>query len=479
MKRKNLILISWLVLFAIAFSKPVLADDGGLASMVESMQKAMKDMTKTIEAQNQKIQVQDHKIQDLENRPAGSVSMAVPQGGESKIPPTMSDADFKDKLDTTMGNVGTSKWLKDLKFSGDLRLRYEPATFHSGNPAASGDMNRFRFRLRYGFEKKFTPDMKVGFRLASGSTTDGTSTNQTLTGNFVDKVHTIDRAYAIYTPAWAAKKGVLDKSEFGGGKFTNPFTRGSTDMVWDDDVNPEGAYEMFDFTLLDHEDMGLKAYALLGQMILTQNAHAAGVNNAELYAYQFGIMPEVKVGDMPLKFTDAVSFYDYNDYGKHTNFTVAGGNPTAIGDATTLAGAPFKVFDIYNSVEFKPLASLPVVKLYIDFARNVGAEGSLQAADGEQDAWALGTKLGKAADKGTWELGYAYKYIEANSVVGAFNDSDFGHSGRRGSVFSGKYAITDSVQAGLTGFVLNNLNSDALARDQQELRFLCDLVWSF
>ena len=100
----------------------------------------------------------------------------------------------------------------------------------------------------------------------------------------------------------------------------------------------------------------------------------------------------------------------------------------------------------------------------------------------EEDAWALGVKLGSILKKGDWELSYAYKRIGANSVPG-FSDSDFGnagHSGHRGSVFKAGYALTDNISLNLAAFFVNNLNpgTGSVIHEEQR-RFQTDLVWKF
>ena len=53
------------------------------------------------------------------------------------------------------------KWLDDLEFSGDLRLRYQGECFSGRN---TKNRNRARFRLRFGFKKTWLDDqMEVGF----------------------------------------------------------------------------------------------------------------------------------------------------------------------------------------------------------------------------------------------------------------------------------------------------------------------------
>ncbi len=475
MKRKFLFTTAAWGLAVLVAASPVMADDSQLLSMVQNMQDQMKEMQKTINQQNQKIQ-------RLESQPA--ITTAAAGEMHSSIPAPITDDAFKDKLDNYMGGKDAGKWLQDLKFSGDFRLRWESVNYAKGNVNHSGNENRARFRLRYGFEKKFGSTMKVGFRLASGSLTNGNSTNQTLTGNFSNKALDIDRAYAIYTPKWT-NIGPIEKTEIGGGKFANPFTRGSTEMIWDDDLNPEGLYEMLDFKLIDGEDFGLKSWFTAGQFILRESAHnSSTASNSELYAFQLGLTPEIKIMDQPLKFTNSISFYNYSDYAHNSTFTASGatltaGNPTATGDTTTLAANNFRVLELYNAVEFKPVDFLPVFKPYFDIAVNTAENATEDKARGENLAWALGLKIGKAKKKGEWEIGYAYKYIEANSVVGAFADSDFNGAGRYGNVLGAKYAITDTLVFGITGFLDNNLNHDTLARDQWERRFFADLVWAF
>lgn len=477
-RKKRWTALNLLIVLVFGFNQIARADDAQLVSMVNQLQKEMSEMRKTIESQNDKIT-------RLESRSPANISMPASGGNAENLP--MSDKEFGVRLGHALGD--SDQWLKDLKFSGDMRLRYEHVDYRKGNVNHSGNENRERFRLRYGFEKKFNPDMKVGFRLASGQLTDPSSTNQTLTGNFADKNNLIDKAYAIYTPSWA-KKGIVDKLELGAGKFTNPFTRGSSDMVWDTDVNPEGAYEMIDTKLIDTEDFGLRSYLTAGQLILREAAHTnttLTAANSEIYAFQAGLNPEIKLGDTPIKLLDAVSFYNYSDYAHNSTFAaansganLAGGNPNVDGDATTLDANAFRVLEIYNSLEFKPISTLPSVNPYFDWAVNTADNAAPPSAGNQNQAWALGMKLGSQPKvKGDWSMGYAYKYIEANSVVGAFNDSDFGHSGRRGNVLSAEYKLTDGLSLSATGFLLNNLNHDTLTRDQLEKRFFVDLVWSF
>ncbi|MFA5159439.1 MAG: putative porin, partial [Candidatus Omnitrophota bacterium] len=192
-------LASILVVCLMVFSSAAFADETQLMDMVKNMQKQMTDLQSTVMAQKAELQA-------LKAGGGGKIAMA-PSGVEAT--PPMSEAEFNQRLSDSTG--GASKWLKDLKFSGDLRLRYE--AFHLKTAANNGyepNRNRFRFRLRYGFEKTFNPEMKVGFSMASGDKAvstgyngDPISTNQTLGNNFDFKNIWIEKAYATYTPEWA------------------------------------------------------------------------------------------------------------------------------------------------------------------------------------------------------------------------------------------------------------------------------------
>ncbi|HRK62314.1 MAG TPA: putative porin [Candidatus Omnitrophota bacterium] len=466
--KKNSILKALSLALATVFSltSTVFAQDANLTKLVEQLQQQMSSMQQTITSQNAKIA-------SLEGRGASAHIPAPKSEG-------MTEEKFKKALEKELGK--DYKTFKNLKFSGDIRLRYEAFDHTSGNASETDPRNRFRYRLRTGLEKKFNDEWKAGFGLASSEATpDNVSTNTTLDNNFTYKDIYIEKVYATYTPNWA-KKGAVENLEITGGKFKNPFEKGSSDMIWDRDVTPEGLYQSVDFRILDTESIKATGWFTAGQFILDEDsATKGGTADAELYAYQFGINPKFKVPGMekPLGWTSAVSWYDYSDYAVDTNFgTLARGNANATGPAAQLDAKDFGVIEFYNELNI-PVLGTPV-RPYFDVARNMSHKSGLGSAPGQDMAWALGLTIGKAKKKGEWEIGYAYKNIEANSVVGAFNDSDFGttgHSDKRGSVFKGKYMFTDFLEFGAAGIFTNGISN--LVRDEESRRFQIDLVWKW
>lgn len=482
MKRKFLFLTAaWVVATAVA-SAPVMADDAQLLAAVQSMQDQMKDMQRTIQQQNQKIQ-------RLESQGPVSTGAAVSDAGASA---PMSDYEFNERLSAATG--GANKWLKDLKFSGDLRLRYEAFDYEEGSSAESDSRNRFRYRLRYGFEKKFSDEMKIGFGMASGENSgtnglnvDPTSTNTTLDNNFNFKAINIEKAYAAYSPDFA-KIGPIENFTITGGKMNNPFEKGSSDMIWDRDVKPEGLTEQFNFKVLDSDNFDMKAFFTAGQFILDEDSAKRG--DANLFAYQFGVNPVIytPLFEKPVDVLQAFSFYDYNNYARNNNFVIGGtslarGNPNVDQVSTELDAGNFKVIESYSELAIYPL-NIPT-RFFVDFAYNPGGDPNYDGTilgNEEQFANAFGVKFGGILEKGDWELGYAYKHIGANAVVGAFNDSDFGdgHAGKAGHVFKAGYALTDSLTLNAAALFVENLNAySAGILGQKQRRFQVDLVWKF
>ncbi len=466
------------------------ADDAQLLNMVQEMQNSMKQMQRTIDSQNDKIE-------RLERRPAGS-------GAATSVEPAatgpMSDYEFNERLSAATG--GANKWLKDLSFKGDLRLRYEAFQNTNGTSSETDDRNRFRYRLRYGFEKKLSEDMKIGFSMASGESSAGTqvdptSTNTTFDSNFNYKDVFIEKAYASYAPPILRGYGPLKNTTIILGKQDNLFEKGSSDIVWDRDVKPEGAIEKFDFALLDGSSFDLNAWATLGQFVLDEDSAVGG--DANLFAHQLGWNAVVYTPflERPVDYLGAISYYSYDGYAKNGNSAIAGtslarGNSNVTGATGNLDVADFEVIELYNEISVYPMG-VPFRPFY-DIAYNGG--GALSDFDqdnntsdtagaiglDERTAWAFGLKVGGINKKGDWEASWAYKYIAANAVPG-FNDSDFGntgHSGKRGNVFKLGYALTDSLTLNGAAFFVENLNSGTGGvLDEQQRRFQMDLVWKF
>lgn len=169
-------------------------------------------------------------------------------------------------------------WVSRIRFSGDVRVRYEGQFFPEGSDPLSAvnynaintgspyntlnpqfangnlyywptfntdqDRNRARLRARLGMEADLFDGFYAGIRLATGDTNAPVSFNQTLGGsggNFSKYSIWLDRAFIKYSP-WS-------DLTFSAGRFDNPFFT-TTDLVYHRDLGFDGfaaqaKYEIF------------------------------------------------------------------------------------------------------------------------------------------------------------------------------------------------------------------------------------------
>ncbi len=451
-------------IMTVAQVAPAFADAAGdVTAMLENMQREMSQMQRTIDQQNLRIQ-QLESSRVLESpQPNAAISQ----------PAAMTEADWQKGIKDNIGEA--IPWLKGVKQGGDFRLRYEAFDYYDFQPTSGATQdrsrNRFRIRLRWGMEKDFADDWKFAFRMATGSTTDNTSTNQTLgnSGYFNFKQFNIERAFVTYAPNSMKDYGAIKGVKIAAGKTDNPFLRYSTGMVWDGDVTPEGIYEQATVQLYGSEENKVNLNLTAGQFITNENSALesdAGLNGYQAAVnwstYNFGT-------DLPVDFSLAGSYYDYTNWFQ----TVANNSAsTSYLRTNTLAADTFRVVDIYPEIQF--YVNRQPVTLWADYAKNVGIEGtesglSLGNDIHDQDTgWGAGAKIGKIKKKGDWEAHYGYYEIGANAVVAAFNDSDFGgpggngHTNRQGHKFGVGYGLTDAVSVNWTGYLVEPLNPSTL-----------------
>ena len=172
-----------------------------------------------------------------------------------------------------------------FKVSGDFRLRYE---YNAG--AVTGDWDRGALRGRLGATYSATDAVTIGARLATGDPDDPNSSDVTFS-NFADDFDvSLDLAYAAVT---------LGDAKLWGGKFLLPFTR--TDLVWDGDVNPQGAAAAY------RRPLGPAIFRVSGLYFAVDQTVAG--SDSSMVGGQVGL--EWPATDA-LKFDLAVAEYDYS-----------------------------------------------------------------------------------------------------------------------------------------------------------------------
>ena len=388
---------------------------------------------------------------------AGAESLATAQ----TIPPSSAAqgdlAQKVAKLEADLGNSrkdleGRLKTLDPFVFSGDVRLRAEP-TF--GGPGdRSQDRFRERIRLRFNAEAQLNDQLKGGFSFASGDLNNSISTNQTANQYATRKPLAIDRAYATYNPSWFRPLTVT------GGKFAYPWF--NTELVWDKDLNPEGAGETLAFNV---KTPVLKKFSLVGfQMPFAENKRTA-VNDKSFYntmVYGEQLQTFWQFGGR-IKLSAYTSFYDWK-YADSIALSVAMANSTspdngllplnnnglqnsiatvtvtnAVTGAKTITSAQFAskfgILDSLAQLDVRTPSERWPITFVGDFAQNtracenvrnipVAAVYSAPCDSRARHGYWLEGRIGRTDRKGDWQFGYTRIVIEREAIIGAFNYSE-------------------------------------------------------
>jgi hypothetical protein len=353
------------------------------------------------------------------------------------------------------GTAGTvPEWLNKFKFSGDFKYRHETI-----DGTTDGDWNdgvsRNRIRARFGLEYEVNEEMDLNFRFASGLF-DPASTNQTLTDSFSTKNFLLDRAYLDWHPIWMNEVNVY------AGKMKNPFyTPLKTELVWDGDLNPEGGA----IGKVDRIDQDTNLYFTGAGFWVDKDS--GGVDTS-LWGAQSYFRKELECERYALC---GVSYYDYGNIENRGDLSSTWGpvstfygNTTKEREGDEVYATDFNIFEVFGEYGFES-CGMPM-SIGGDWVTNFAADS------GENVGWLIGMTFNKASGKGTWQGHYNYRDVEADAVLGAFNDSDFanGVTDSKGSEFGYDYMLAENVMGSLYYF-LNERGPD----DEDVRKFQADI----
>lgn len=345
-----------------------------------------------------------------------------------------------------------SDQIQSLKFGGDLRLRQEDFRKRG---AGTTDRNRNRLRLRFGAEMQLPENVAAIFRLASG-TGEQVSTNQTYSNMGSQKSIFIDQAYARWTPAFEGGSAYLAS-----GKMQNMLWRVySSDIVWDDDLNPEGFSEGGEW-LFPSANLTVFANAL--QMA----AHEASNTGKDpwLFSQQLGAETRLPL-DSRLRAAAAYhKWSDENKMGLGQTVTQDGNQRTAGGLHLDRYGVGELTGQLSTRLGQTPLAFQGTFIRNFRHRGDIGTGAANGCAAGQvcppaRDGYQYGAILGAAKAKGTWEAACFRKYAQTNATNADLSDSDFGDGGlnRQGHIFWAAYAPQDWLQLKAKYFVTDTLD---------------------
>lgn len=270
--------------------------------------------------------------------------------------------------------------------SGDLRLRLQGDISDKAPDRYSGQI-----RVRLGASYKLNDLITVAGRIATGDPDDPNSTDVQISNFADDLTVSLDQAY-VQVGNGEAKLFL--------GKFPQPFTR--TDLVWDSDVNPQGAAATYAHKLGDSR---LRA----GAMFFLVDEQAVG-GDSTMWGAQLGY--DVPAG-RDLKFDLSASYLDYQ------LGSVAGADAGDFrSNLRNAAGgylSDFNLADVIVGATWSGLGPRWPLRVAGDFVRNLGARTS------EDTGYSIDLSAGRLARPGDWRVGYNHAMAETDAVLAAFS----------------------------------------------------------
>lgn len=325
-----------------------------------------------------------------------------------------------EQVDERMAAVS---WAERMRWKGDFRYRYETIDIEDVDTRS-----RNRIRARIHMDAYVTDTVRVGFGLATGGE-DPVSSNQTLGGGGSSKDIRLDLAYFD----WSG----LSNTHIVGGKVKNFLVKpAGHGLMWDSDWRPEGFGAVWDNGRFFAQGIGTWVESDSKKGDLFAWVAQAGMS------FGLGETTRFKIGAGYAQFNVAGSgsFFGNDDDFFGNSF-----------DPNTLTYLyDYQEVEVFAGMTMN-LADRPLL-VYADYVVNT-------AIDDNDTGYAIGIKYGKASAKGTWDISYTYKKLEADAVIGLLTDSDFGGGGTdaKGSIFKGTWALRKNWNAQFSYF-LNDID---------------------
>jgi hypothetical protein len=411
-------------------------------------------------------------------------ALPLAQAGAQSQPPSQSTDSLLNKLvqkgilteqeakdianDTTQTNqVSSSKWkindaIKNINIFGDVRFRYEYRRAQNAQGSGSAEDNyyreRFRYAVRVGLKGDLFDDFYYGLRVETSTNprspwvTFGDDSNGTPSAKNSDGVN-IGQVYLGWRPT--------DWYEMTVGKMPMPLY--TTAMVWDSDINPEGAVEKFKTTVGP-----VDLFATFGQFLYqdTNPDHGYPSSDTFILAWQLGGTWKI---DKDMSFKAGPVIYDYTGKGQNnglnTPFSGQGVNGLNPNNAAHNQNGINDLLVLETPAEFNFKVGHYGARVFGDFAYNfygddraraaarLPASGLTHAFTGENTAYQvglgfgnLGLVYGQTSKKNTWEARAYWQHIEQYAVDVNLIDSDFFERSNEEGIYSAfAYSFTDSI----------------------------------
>jgi hypothetical protein len=365
----------------------------------------------------------------------------------------------KEVSTTPAGKWKLSNPITELELYGDARLRYD----NRSGETVSGDSqqrSRGRYRLRLGLRGILMDDWFFGVRLETS--TSSRSTNVTFADESTGGPFAKTSDGIAVGQAYLGYKGFKDIT-LTAGRMPNPLV--TTQLLWDIDINPEGAAEQWKHTFTfgsSDSEPAAEVYTKDGTALPGREKKPDGqalkvdvfVNLAQ-FIYD-DANPENPIGPAPAdipntdafllawqvgaKFTFpsglyaqfAPTLYNYTGTGDTFNTHFQGGDPNLSNTASMAQNQTgvnsLLVFDMPMEIGWK-LGEIPM-RFFADFAVNLEGDDRALAAGhpdkGDQRyAYQVGVGLGQLKKKRDWQVNIFWQHQEQFSLDPNLVDTEF------------------------------------------------------
>ena len=380
-------------------------------------------------------------------------------------------------------------WVNRFKLSGDMRLRFESDMFGSDNQANSYfdwplinkkggitnvddpflnttvDRQRYRMRWRLALDTQITDGLQAGIRLATSNDRNPIAINQTL-GQYGEQYEiALDRAFLHYD---LMDRQGRERVNVWGGRFANPWL--SSDNLFDMDLSFEGAATTL------HLPIGVAPAGYHIPNPLGRQTINMGISKPDQVFLTLGAFP---LQEIQLESTDkwmwgaqagvdwvfaettrirgAIGYFDYNNIearrdplGSRVNdwsapqFFTKGNSVARISNDVDTSTEPrlvglasdFNIIDAIVTVDWSGWGANHVM-FTANYSDNMGFDqGEILRRTGldiepRTQAFQVRVDVGRPEINrfGDWNVWMAYKYLQRDSVLDAFTDSNFHLSG--------------------------------------------------
>ena len=335
-------------------------------------------------------------------------------------------------------------WVQKMKIKQDLRLRFQ----YERKKSDTEGRTRGRVRYRLGVNTDVTDSVKAGIGLATGGD-DPRSTNQTFEDVFSTPDIRLDYAYGQWTPT---KNLTLI-----GGKFPRKdFLWAPTDLLWDGDINPEGASLNLTQDITDN----IEGFLNGGLWIIDTNDQVDRSDPFMTYV-QAGLSAKEEKLDAKGAVT-VYSFHGVEGINLPNDSCTNSGPFKVAGDCT--GGVLDKDYDsvaLSGELGIAEPLELPVERIAIfgDYVKNVSDNVDLDIG------WATGFKVGHKSVKkaGQWQMKYIYAHLEMDAFFDIFPDSDryAGGTNVKSHEVAVTYGLKDNVTFGVDYYNSNRIDGSS------------------